>query len=356
MRRSNSDADSSRTRTSSAPTRQLMRIAMIRTAFRCMPWKDARCWWQQAPPQTSRAWATARVWASGLRLAVTTQVLLTRRKEHTKTAPLQRRVKLPTYRHVLPGGRQEHQSGCPTRGRDSRRRHPRALQWMRRVGVGVDTASRSAAAPSSLPPISAPSPHIRPVLGRARMRVRKGAVYASHPEVGDADYILRVIILGLVDSTGPLTGSAPGIPPLLTPDGGDEEAVVIDRIKSRGCYDIVRSTYIRERFTTARSALRLCALLLHSPPPTLSSPSPPHPPLFPAIAPPLAPFPPTAPGYPAGTSITEVIISLIVKNFHTARTPLRQRSKSQSGSARQRRASRVGGRARVVAASQTTSP
>lgn len=38
---------------------------------------------------------------------------------------------------------------------------------MRRVGVGVDTASRSAAAPSYLPPISAPSPHIRPVLGRA---------------------------------------------------------------------------------------------------------------------------------------------------------------------------------------------
>lgn len=132
-------------------------------------------------------------------------------------------------------------------------------------------------------------------------------------DLGNVGILDGKISCWLLDSTGsPVTGSPLGIPALLTPDGGDQEAVVIDRIED-GCIDAESCMFdIHLAAVHTCPDNTLCTLLLHSPPP------PPHPPLFPAIAPPLAPFPPTVPGYPAGTSTTQVIISLIVKNFRCA--------------------------------------
>ena len=44
-----------------------------------------------------------------------------------------------------------------------------------------------------------------------------------------------------------------------------------------------------------------------------TSTSPPHPPLFPTIAPPLAPFPPAVPSYPAGAATKKVTVTLTAK-------------------------------------------
>ena len=90
-------------------------------------------------------------------------------------------------------------------------------------------------------------------------------------DLGNVGILDGKISCWLLDSTGsPVTGSPLGIPALLTPDGGDQEAVVIDSIEDKGCYETCMfDIHLAAVHTCPDSTL--CTLRLHSPSP------PPHP-------------------------------------------------------------------------------